>query len=103
MNHAIGFAAFDEFSKKRLPLTENDFMEVIYMAYLRKNPAFQTLTQDDKLLHIKQKILNLRGYLKLYRNSEMQGMISWYKIVSSYINFDLSVYCFSYPPSECDL
>lgn len=74
MNHSIGFAAFDEMAKKRLPLTQNDFLEVIYMAYLRKNPAIQSLTQNDGLLHIRQKILNLRGYLKLYRNSEMQGM-----------------------------
>ena len=58
----------------RLPLNQNDFLEVIYNAYLRKNPAIQTLTQNDGMLHINQKILNLRGYLKLYRNSEMQGM-----------------------------
>lgn len=77
MNHAIGFAAFDEMAKKRLPLTQDDFLEVIYMAYLRKNPAIQSLTQNDGLLHIRQKILNLRGYLKLYRNSEMQGIKSF--------------------------
>ena len=74
VNHALGLAAFDELAKKRLPLTENDFLEVLYKAYLRKNPAIQTLTKNDELLHIRQKILNLRGYLKLYRNSEMQGM-----------------------------
>ena len=32
VNHALCFAAFDELAKKRLPLTENDFLEVLYKA-----------------------------------------------------------------------
>ena len=63
----------DDLAKKQLPLVEDDFLEVLYQAYLRKKPGVCNLTEVDKHIHIKFKILNLRGYLKLYRTGEMQG------------------------------